>query len=354
MSPSDAHERSSPSDERPSSRSFLPRFGLRSLFVFALLFCLLFGWIGRNAYRVRQEEAAIEALMQANGAIVLEGEEWRELHPATPARGTEPVRADWQELVARTLGRIERRPIREVVLHGEDPNDPKLARALASLAAFPEIRQMDLRGPALDDKAIAPLSKLKRLERLSMMGTTITGAGLKSLAASVPLQDLSISGEASSARLSEGVSALQELKSLRLEGLSIRRSDMETVASLPKLETLHLESLQPAPDEDVFAPLEKAENLRFFYESRSGMQEADLVALSRLPALEEAWIGIASDANVALLGPMPRLKKIYLNGPITLDGARSFSAGRPGVAVGYRIFTSDGRWLHAGKSEMDR
>jgi hypothetical protein len=58
---------STASDDQPTPkrRSFLPRFGLRSLFVFAIVFCLFFGWIGRNAYRMRQEEAALEALERA-------------------------------------------------------------------------------------------------------------------------------------------------------------------------------------------------------------------------------------------------------------------------------------------------
>ena len=68
-------------------RSRLPRFGLRSLFVVALLFCLLFAWIGRNLYRVRQEEAAIEALKQAGATIFLREDDVSKLHPAMSGPG---------------------------------------------------------------------------------------------------------------------------------------------------------------------------------------------------------------------------------------------------------------------------
>ena len=43
-------------------RRWLPRFGLRTLLVVAVLFCLCFAWIGKRYYELRQDEAAIEAL----------------------------------------------------------------------------------------------------------------------------------------------------------------------------------------------------------------------------------------------------------------------------------------------------
>jgi hypothetical protein len=201
---------------------------------------------------------------------------------------------------------------------------------------------------------MAPLAKLQRLERLSMTETTVTGKGLASLAESVPLKDLSISGEALGARVLEGASKFRDLESLTLEGLPISRADMERIASLPKLASLRLDVVQPTPGEDVYAPLASAQALRFFHESRSGMQDADVETLSKLPLLEEVGLSVSSDANVVPLESLPRLKTIVLYGPITVDGARRFSAARPEVAVGYRPVNSDGRWFHAGKSDWDR
>lgn len=336
---------------RRRSRSLLPRFGLRSLFVVALLFCLAFAWLGKNAYRVRQEEAAIEALMQAGSAIVLENDEERELHPATPPRGTESTQSTWQELVGRTTGWSQRRPIREIVLHGEDAGDPKIARALAALAWFPEIRAIDLSGVAFDDRAILHLAKLPRLETLTMSESTMTGAGLASLAAHVKLQELSISRETPSAHLLGGVPAFSELSKLHVEGLPISRADVTAIASLPKLESLRLDLLQPAPGEEVFAPLANAPSLRYFHESRSGMTEADMPTLAKLSALETLWLSCATAEGLSRLGSLPNLKQIYVYGPATEEEVRAFSAAHPDVEVAYGLFTSHGRWFRAGKSE---
>lgn len=291
--------------------------------------------------------------MQAGSAIVLENDAERELHPATPVLGTEPTRSTWQDLVGRTTGWSQRRPIREVVLHGDDSDDPKIARALAALAVFPEIRRIDLRGAAFDDKAIPPLAKLPRLEALTLVDAMMTGDGLASLAPQVRLHELSIAYEATSAHLLGGVSAFRELRTLNLEGLPISRADMTAIAALPQLEAIRLDYLQPTPGEEVFAPLASAMGLRSLHESRSGMSEADMPTLAKLTRLEQVWVTCATGEGLMRLGPLPNLKQIVVYGPATDEEVLAFSAAHPSVAVGYRIFNSDGRWFRAGKSESD-
>ena len=79
-------------------RSFLPRFGLRSLLILGVLFCLLFGWIGRNLYRVRQEDAAIEAILRAGGTLRLAevADSSADLQPFCPIQDCGPGRRVWR------------------------------------------------------------------------------------------------------------------------------------------------------------------------------------------------------------------------------------------------------------------
>lgn len=356
MTTSDSPAIAPPSEPAPRKRPrrFLPRFGLRSLFVFALVFCLLFGWMGRNLYRMRQEDAAIEALERAGANI-----QFLQNRHLNLDIGYVPGRIEFAEerttagLVARAIGWSNRRSIDRIILYGEDAGDPKFKAALANLWLFPEIRSVELHGPAFDDAAIAPLSALKKLDTLNLARTRATGDGLAALAPTVPLRELVLYDDDPASDIAGGLPAFVEVRSIQLSGMALSNAHLEGIATLPKLETLSLMNVQPAIETETAALAEADGDSPSFDELDFGLPDLDLVPLARAPALVELHLFNANRRSLAGLGRMPQLKVFRLSNLATIEDVQAFSALNPECHVGYLIDRAEGRRFRAGQ-EIDR
>lgn len=337
---------------RNRARSLLPRFGLRSLFVVALLFCLVFGWIGRNLVQMRQEDAALEALLQADARVVLESDarygdgDGRSTPKSLPS-ALRPQSPD--ELIASAMGVTWRPSIERVVIEGRASDDPKIPPALAALAIFPEISSVKLQGPAFKDAAMAPLIRLPRLKRLSLSHTDVSEAGLASLARETGLEVLDIWDRVPTETLVKGIPSLVNLRLLQLDGPPLTRADVAGIATLPKLEELRLFGVQPAQGEEIYVGLNGATNLKILRSTNYDFSNAELATIAALPNLEALLIDI-DDAGLAQLGTLPKLKRFVIWRTATADGARAFSAANPGCLVAWRPLASGQLYFRAGEA----
>ena len=316
-------------------RSGLPRFGLRMLFVVAILFCLLAAWIGRNAARVRQEQAALEALLQVDAKVELATDGDSQLNPSAPSFLSDLPEASWGDYVARSVGWAERPRISSVELSGDYSSDAKMLAALDALSVFPEIESVNLIGSAFDDETIARLEHVDGLERLSLSGTEVTSAGLARLSQTAHLRDVYV--HYVSTDVLAALPRFVELRSVHISMTDVSANDMQGIASLPMLEELRLTHVRRTGDESLFAPLKNALNLKSLHlrDIDFSLSHLDLATISEIRSLETLYLGRITEEQLASFDLPPSLKKIGLGTPVTDDGARAFSALHPELLVSH-------------------
>ncbi|HEV7281680.1 MAG TPA: hypothetical protein VGN57_15870 [Pirellulaceae bacterium] len=304
MTPSETPDTPPPSGKEQRPRRYLPRFGLRTLFVFGILFCLFFAWAGKHLYRVRQEQAAIEALKQAgaNFQAMTGG-----VGPRIWLEEVQPF--DDYDPLGRLLGRAERPVLSRVELRSLQADDPKVAAAIAALALFPEIDSVSLEGPGFDDESLAQLSKLPRLETVALIDTRVAGAGFSRLG-QPSLQCVVLLSEEPSPELIAGI------------------------ASLPNLDWLSLQDNEPT-EPSAYDALEKAQRLKTLYVQDSGFDDEDMKTLAKLEGLEQLAIDGIDDVGLARLAPLAKLTWLRVQSPVTKVAAREFSGAHPDCPVQY-------------------
>jgi hypothetical protein len=239
------------------------------------------------------------------------------------------------------------------MLYADPIDEATLDRALAALAHLPEIRRVELSGPAIDDEKLAALKVLPRLVELDLSRTRVTSAGLERLAQHVSLKFLKIDGYHGSADLL-GIAAHAKLQGLWITDHAISRNEMDAIASLPELESLTLEKLRPLQGARTYEPLADAPRLKSLYELRSGIDDGAVPTLAKLERLETLSLECDSnqgitDAGLDQLITLPNLRTAAFYGRISIEGVQSFSAACPKCVVGYRPIDTYGAWYRAGK-----
>lgn len=343
-----------PGEARPSGprrRALLPRFGLRSLFVAALIFCLASAWFGRNLYRARQEDAAIERLKQAGATLRLPQEPQSLVAPETLPDAPNRSRVDRAvEAVLQAVGWTRRPQIGSVELVVDDPQEAD--EALAALRSLPEVESLSLAGAGFDDDSLAILAVLPRVESLSLLNTGATGAGLARIYRPERLRTLILCEEDSTqTKLLSGMSPLTEVRRLCIESPHIWREEVAWIAALPRLESLTMRQPEPILEQSL-ADLAQATGLRTLeMRSPAGIPfdpEASKT-IARLPNLESLWIQSLRDDDVPLLAGAPRLKRLILYEAASPESAQRFSQSHPECEV--RLEDWNGTWgtFRAGK-----
>ena len=108
------------------------------------------------------------------------------------------------------------------------------------LAAFPELRRLNLSTAGITDVGLVRIAGLRNLEMLSIRDTGVTDAGLTNVARFRKLEELYLqSSKVRGAGLSN-LAGLKDLRVLRVDGLPIRDEDLKYLAELTKLEKLDL------------------------------------------------------------------------------------------------------------------
>lgn len=321
---------------RRRRRSFFPRFGLRTLLIFAILFCLAFGWIGRRYYRLRQDEAAIEALQRAGPGIVL-GSEPLHWEVETPLVAFDNSGAVWER--ARIVLGLSGRPrLKSAWLYIDDPDDERLRPALEALKRFPEIEAVSLSGSGFDEDAIQALADLPSLVDLCLRETRVTGAGLAPLAGSTNLRQIYVMCESPPGDLAVGVASL---KSLRIVGLSgdarLDRAEVATLASLPELEELFLWDTMPSGEVDMLSPLESAASLKAL-RLDSLRPDGAIGEPPHLPKLQLLTLYGINDETLAKWPTSATLRQAEFGLPVTPKACAAFSAANPDCEVEYFPF----------------
>ncbi len=124
---------------------------------------------------------------------------------------------------------------------------------VAALGILPALSSLSLVNLAVDDGVVGFLCGLSRLKRLELQGAQLTDAGVAAVARP-PLRSLSLSGAAISARSLTALAAVPTLDYLGLSDVPLDPELLQAVAQSPSLEVVSLWNA-PVADLPLLAPL---------------------------------------------------------------------------------------------------
>lgn len=227
---------------------------------------------------------------------------------------------------------------------------------LSALRALPNLGFVGCGGERCDDAAMRSIAEIPKLRMLMAQGTVATDEGFEALSRSRTLEYLW--GRECPNLTGRGFLALSTMPALKGLAVSCKRVDDAALSALPRFPALRFLMPMDVKD-DGFRHVGRCENLRklwcmycrdtgdeatahianlkleLYYAGKTRITDRSLEILSRMTTLEslEFWetAGI-TDAGVALLAALPKLKKITIEGApkVTRQGAAVF---RPGVEV---------------------
>jgi hypothetical protein len=212
------------------------------------------------------------------------------------------------------------------------------APGLAALAALPNLGFLGCEGRRCDDEAMQRIAALPGLRMLMAQGTVATDEGFVALSRSRSLEYLW--GRECPNLHGRGFAALASMPALRGLGVSCRHVDEAALATLPRFPALR--QLMPMDVTDAgFRHVGRCRGLedlwcmycrdtgdeatghlagltlKTYYAGKTRITDASLEVLGRMPSLEsiELWetAGV-TDAGVAALAGLPRLKRLAISG----------------------------------------
>jgi hypothetical protein len=227
---------------------------------------------------------------------------------------------------------------------------------LAALSTLPNLGFVGCQGERCDDAAMRSIAAIPKLRMLMAQGTVATDDGFEALSRSRTLEHLW--GRECPNLTSRGFLALSTMPALKGLAVSCKRVDDAALSALARFPSLQF--LMPMDvQDDGFRHVGRCERLRslwcmycrdtgdeatahienlkleLYYAGKTRITDRSLEIISRMTTLEslEFWetTGI-TDAGVALLAELPRLKKITIDGSakVTRKGVAAF---RPDVEV---------------------
>jgi hypothetical protein len=209
------------------------------------------------------------------------------------------------------------------------------AKALAPLAAWPDLQEIYLFEPDLTDDGLIPLRDLKHLNRLVLPRTRISDVGLDSLQGHRDLQDLMISEtRLTDAGLKRLLPKLTHLRSLGLSGSQLTEANIRALRQVQSLQALALSGKNNT--DRALARLKGLSNINSLLVLESDVTDAGLAHLKDLPHLRV--FAIQSDGvtrtGLAHLQGLPSLRLLSLDLPQVAEETRKeIQDAFPGVTI---------------------
>ncbi|HET6879681.1 MAG TPA: protein kinase [Pirellulales bacterium] len=181
------------------------------------------------------------------------------------------------------------------------------AGGLRHVLALANLESLALEGEIVGDDTLEPLAGLKQLQGLDLSATRVTGSGL--------------------ARLAE----LPHLSSLTLQATNLSAADMSHLAELRGLESLTLARFPVSAE--ALRPLEKLTRLWHVALGNTSLDDGGFEAIGRLASLELVGVHDATDAGLAQIANLSRLRMLSVNGPTITDAGLERIARLPDLRM---------------------
>jgi hypothetical protein len=231
---------------------------------------------------------------------------------------------------------------------------------LTPLAGLPNLGWLGLSGQLCEDEVMRVIGAMPRLRMLMAQSAIATDDGFTALSRSQTIEY--IWGRSCPNLTSRGFRALANMPALRGLAVSFKNADRETFARLPRWPALR-ELMPMDATDDRFRHIGRCENLealwcmycrettdkatmhiaglsklKTYYAGDTQITGRSLEILSRMPSLERLvfWhCENLTDAGVAKLAALPRLKKLELQGGMPQVTKAVTAAFPPHVQVEY-------------------
>ncbi|HEV7283152.1 MAG TPA: hypothetical protein VGN57_23300 [Pirellulaceae bacterium] len=318
MPPNDDPEARSPNEPvAKARRRRLFRFGLRTLLIAAFVASIPLALVGRELYRLRQEAAATETLLEAGAGIAFERQRDKEgFWVSRPPPPPDPYELNW------LLGeRFFARPLK-VHLASEGGAEEGHVALLPRLS---KLERVSLNGENFTDDAMEPLGRCRSLRQLSLHDTRIGREGFSRLANRGRIRTLTFSGSSDdeSADAILGIGALSNLDGLELHHPNLTRKRLQAISELERLQVLFV--VEPTGVEtgafQELAELNSLKKLMFAFPEEAPMGDADLAAIAEIDSLEELNFNgeNVSDAGLGSLARATKLETLTFWAPNVAD-----------------------------------
>jgi hypothetical protein len=268
--------------------------GLRLFLTIIALVGIALGWW---SYRARLQRDAVAAIKRADGYVVYDWEENRELYPY-PAQ----PKPRWPEWLRRALGPDYLETVVEVELIG-NPGTPKQSdQILEQIARLSHLKTLNVTGVAVTDAGVARIEELRELRELVIFSPHVTDDGIRYLNKLVSLNVLGLcETRATSAGLSR-VSIISNLRTLYVDKSAI--SDLAVVRHSNRLAVL---SARDTPiDDEGLAAIGTVPNLAWLDLTGTKVTDAALDHLRGCLQLENLYL---FETNVSAAG-IARLRSV--------------------------------------------
>ncbi len=226
------------------------------------------------------------------------------------------------------------------------------SNGFACMANLPRLASLGCDGKLSDDGAMAHIAAIPRLRRLRAQESVATDSGFAALSRSKSLEE--IWGRECPNFTSRGFLALSRMPALRCLGIGCRKVDDEALAALPRFPALR-ELTSIGVTDEGFRHIGRCERLerlscmycrdttdvatghiaglalKHYYAGLTKITDRSLELLGRMASLETVELyetkGV-TDAGIACLADLPRLREVSLSGlpNVTLAGTAVFPA----------------------------
>jgi len=197
----------------------------------------------------------------------------------------------------------------QVVNVGLDKAEDPIA-LLPLLRQLPQLQELIIQTPKMNDAGMAQLEGLSKLTRLSLYGSGITDDGMKALKTLTGLHVLQIGTTAITDAGLANISGLTQLEQLGLRGTKISDAGLAHIGNLTNLTSLNVAETH-VTDAGI-AHLAKLTKLEVLSLSGDAITDAGLAEIGNLTSIAGLTLSgtAVTDAGLANLKPLARLTKL--------------------------------------------
>jgi hypothetical protein len=216
-------------DTRPNPRAKRRwyQFRLRALLLLMAAFAL---WLGIKVHRVRQQEEAIQAVLDLGGTVYYDYQLEQDSYGRTTIdREAPPSGPAWLRAV---VGEEYFREVTDVSLRDTKASDAELEL----LAKLPGLQSLDLANSPVSSDGLVHLRGLRKLRALSLCNTDVDDSGMKHIGRLTGLQRLSLWNTKVGDDGLEQLSGLTDMRNLVLDGTDVSDEGLKHLQGMADLE----------------------------------------------------------------------------------------------------------------------
>lgn len=194
-----------------------------------------------------------------------------------------------------------------------------LSRLLPLLQKLPDLAELTIQTPKMDDAGMSKLAGLPKVARLNLYSAAVTDEGLKVLQTLPSLRYLPIGGTRITDVGLVQIAQLTKLEYLGLRGDNITDAGLANLASLTRLNTLNLAETKVT--DTGLAYLKDLGQLEILQLSNDNISDAGLAELARLTKLTGLFLDGTriTDKGLEHLRSMSRLTKLNIGNTAVTD-----------------------------------